>query len=330
MPKPLLQFTNKGIYCAQADVYIDPWRKVKNAIITHAHADHSRKGMEHYLTHHYSIPIMKARLGNAIQTQGVDYGEAIYVNGVKISLHPAGHVVGSAQVRVEYKGEVWVASGDYKVEDDGVSTAFEPVKCNGFITECTFGLPIYQWQQQAVVMEEVMRWWQQNKQEDVVSVIGAYSLGKAQRVLVNLEPIGKIYVHKAVWNMNKAIEASGIDLKNDYLLLDEKVTKADLKGAMVISSSVGNITAKRYGKISLASCSGWMQLRGRRRWGNLDKGFVLSDHADWIGLNAAIEATEAEQVVCTHGYNDTFAKWLQTKGIQAITEQTQFGEEEAL
>lgn len=330
MAKTLLQFTKKGIYCPQAKVYIDPWKSVKKAIITHAHADHSRKGMEHYLAHHYSIPIMKARLGNNINIQGLAYGEVININGVNFSLHPAGHVIGSAQVRVEYKGEVWVVSGDYKTEDDGLSTAFEAIKCHTFITECTFGLPIFQWQPQSEIISDIEQWWRKNQENKVCSVLSAYSLGKAQRLLHNLPDVGQIYVHNAVFQMNKAIEENGIQLKNKYQAINYDLSKSDFEKALIITPNggLGNSLQKQIGKYVTASCSGWMQLRGARRRQNLDKGFVLSDHADWTGLNDAIKSTGAENVICTHGYSETFSTWLREQGLNANTEHTLFQGEE--
>ena len=195
----LLQFTNKGIYCKQADVYIDPWKKVPKALITHAHSDHARSGHKSYLCTHETLPILRLRLGRNIPASGMDYGESIMINGVKFSFHPAGHIIGSAQIRAEYKGEVWVASGDYKVEDDGISGAFEPVKCHHFITECTFGLPIYKWDKQSITFDQINNWWSDNAVEKTTSLITAYSLGKAQRVIQNVDhSIGKIFTHPAV------------------------------------------------------------------------------------------------------------------------------------
>ena len=193
MNPPLLQFNDKGIYCAQANVYIDPWRPVKNAIITHGHADHSRWGHQKYITHHTNVPIIKHRLG-AISVTGKNWNETFVVNNVKFSLHPAGHIIGSSQVRVEYKGEVWVFTGDYKTEDDGIAIPYEVVKCHTFITECTFGLPVFKWTPQTEVMDSINRWWSDNKAEGKTSILFGYSLGKAQRLLKYLDTnIGKIY-----------------------------------------------------------------------------------------------------------------------------------------
>ena len=209
----LIQFTDKGLYVPQADVYIDPWRKVKRALITHGHADHSRYGMDHYLCTHAAKPVIKFRLGSKINIDSVEFGETTTINGVKFSFHPAGHIIGSAQIRVEYKGEVWIVSGDYKTENDGISENFESVKCDTFITESTFGLPVYKWKSQVEVFEDINNWWRENQSEGKTSVLTGYSLGKAQRLLCGLDPsIGKIYTHTAIESINQVLRKQGIQL----------------------------------------------------------------------------------------------------------------------
>ena len=322
----LLKFTNKGIYCEQADVYIDPWKKVQKALITHAHSDHARSGHKSYLCTHYTLPILRHRLGRNIPASGIDYGEHISINGVKFSFHPAGHIIGSAQIRAEYKGEIWVASGDYKVEDDGISTPFEPIKCHHFITECTFGLPIYKWDKQDKTFEKINNWWSANAEEKTTSVITAYSLGKAQRVIQNVNhSIGKIYAHKAVENINKAFRKIGIPIA-DTFELTPKVSSKELEGALVVTPSSGADTGllKNAKTVSLALASGWMMSRGMRRRGNFDRGFVLSDHVDWIGLQKAIDATEATHIYPTHGYTRSLAKYLEEKGYKTQLVETEY------
>ena len=322
---PLLEFTNKGIYCAQADVYIDPWKKVKRALITHGHADHSRWGHSHYLCTKSARPVIRHRLG-PINIETVDYGEMRTINGVKFSFHPAGHILGSAQIRAEYKGEVWVASGDYKIEDDGLAEAFEPVKCHGFITESTFGLPIYKWQPQEEVFEEINQWWRENREQGKVSIISAYSLGKAQRIIQNVDPeIGPIFTHGAVENINEVIRKQGVSLV-ETARVHSKIKKEEYRGGLVIAppSATGGNWLRKFQPHSVAIASGWMNLRGTRRRRNADRGFVLSDHADWEGLNQAIKDTGCEKVVVTHGYTEVFAKWLREQGYEAYAEKTQF------
>ncbi len=316
----LLQFNDKGIYCAAADVYIDPWKPVKRALITHAHADHARFGHEHYLCHSDSAPVMRHRLGNNISLQTVHYGVSTKHNGVEFTFYPAGHIPGSAQIKVEYQGESWVVSGDYKLEDDGLSTPFEPVQCQHFITESTFGLPVYAWDDQRSVFEEINAWWRQNQSEGRVSVIAGYSLGKAQRILRGVDTsIGKIFTHGAVENTNEVLRAQGLELP-ETILVNPEHKKADFKGALVVCppSAMGSTWMRKFAPYSTGFCSGWMRLRGARRRRAMDRGFILSDHADWPGLNRAVQETGAENIYVTHGYKDIYARWLrESMGLNA-------------
>jgi putative mRNA 3-end processing factor len=324
MKEPLLAFNQNGIYCAAADVYLDPWRKVDKAIISHGHADHSRWGNKKYITHHNNVPIMKHRLGE-IDVEGKSYGETFTINNVKFSFHPAGHVIGSSQIRVEHKGEVWVFTGDYKDEADGVSTPYEPVKCHTFITECTFGLPAFKWKPQAEVMNDINQWWAENQAEGRTSVLFGYSLGKAQRLLkhLNLE-IGKIYTHGAIENMTEVLR----DMVNfpETTRVTRETTKKELNGNLVLAppSAHGGTWIRKMVPYVTASASGWMTFRGARRRRAIDKGFVMSDHCDWDGLLNSIKATGCEKVICTHGYTDIFSKYLREIGYDARTEATQY------
>ena len=332
MPKkPLIEFRPEGFYCARAKIYIDPWKPVKKAVITHAHADHARKGHQHYLAHHQSRQILKQRLGEDISLETVSYGQAVDRNGVRISLHPAGHIPGSAQIRLEHKGEVWVISGDYKLEDDGLSVPFEPVQCHTFITESTFGLPVYQWTDQKEVFDSINAWWRKNQQEGKTSVISAYALGKAQRLLKGLDlSIGKIYVHGAVWTVNEALQQDNIPLP-EVTRVSKEIPKKDYQGGIIICppSALGTTWMRKFSPYRTAAASGWMTIRGAKRRRALDRGFVLSDHADWIGLNQAVKATGAETVFVTHGYSAVFSKWLTEKGLKAQEVKTQFEGDEA-
>jgi len=324
MSNELLVFNNQGIYCKQADVYIDPWKPVDRAIISHGHADHSRWGHKSYLTHHRNIPIIQHRLGE-INVKGVEWGESFTVNGVKFSLHPAGHIIGSSQVRVEYKGEVWVYSGDYKSEDDGLCEPFEPVHCHTFITECTFGLPAFKWQPQEEVFEEINDWWRKNQAEGKNSVLFGYALGKAQRLLKYLDTsIGKIYTHGAIENMT-AVLRELVDLPPTHLITKD-TTKQELKGNLIIAppSAHGSTWIRKIVPYETASASGWMAFRGARRRRAMDRGFVLSDHCDWQGLLDSIEATGASRVICTHGYSDIFSRYLRELGYEASIENTEY------
>ncbi len=324
MKQPLLVFNDKGIYCAQADVYLDPWKPVEKAIITHGHSDHSRWGHKQYITHHRNIPIIKHRLG-AITVSGKEWGETFQINGVTFSLHPAGHIVGASQVRVSYKGEVWVFTGDYKIEDDGVATPFESVKCHTFITECTFGLPAFKWMPQETVMADINDWWSANKADGNTSILFGYSLGKAQRLLKHLDPgIGPILTHGAIENMTEVIRPMVEMPKTRLITKDSK--KEDFKGAIVLAppSAHGSTWIRKMVPYVTASASGWMTFRGARRRRAIDKGFVLSDHCDWDGLLQSVAASGCEKVIATHGYTDIFARYLRELGYDARTEKTQF------
>lgn len=325
--EPLLHFTDKGIYCPRAAVYIDPWKPVERAIISHGHADHAYPGHQRYLCTREAMPVIRHRLylgDDAIQT--LPYGERISINGVHFSFHPAGHIPGSAQVRAEYNGDVWVFSGDYKVQDDGISTPFEIVHCNTFVTESTFGLPVYKWKKQSDVFDDVNEWWRKNQGEGKTSLITGYTLGKSQRILKNVDAsIGKIFTHGAVDAINKVMRAQGIALPDAPRVSDE-IPKDELKSALVICppSAVGSPWVRRFLPYSLGVASGWMKLRGTRRRRGADRGFVLSDHADWNDLNTVIRNTGAERVFVTHGYSEIFAHWLNTQGIEAHEVKTRF------
>ena len=301
------------------------------AICTHAHSDHARWGMKHYLAHHDSAEVMKLRLGADLSLETLGYGEKLDLNGVQISLHPAGHIPGSAQVRLEYRGKVVVVSGDYKVEGDGLAEAFEPVKCHEFVSECTFGLPIYKWEKQAEIFNQINSWWKENAMSGRNSVLFAYSLGKAQRIIQNLDQeIGEVYVHGAIWNTNQALIRNGIELR-DVKLVTADLPKSAYRGALIIAppASMNTPWMKKFTPFQTGICSGWMAVRGSRRRRAADRGFILSDHADWEGLISAIKATEAEKVYLTHGNTASFGRFLQEeKGIDAVELKTLFGEED--
>jgi putative mRNA 3-end processing factor len=327
--KSLLEFTDCGIYCAEGGFYIDPWKPVDYAVITHAHADHAYVGHKNYLAHHYSEQVLRYRLGE-INLQTVEYGETIVMNGVEVTLFPAGHVIGSAQIRVCVKGEIWVVSGDYKVENDGISTPFEPVKCHHFISECTFGMPVYKWKPQAQVFDDVNKWWAQNQQQGVASVIVGYSLGKAQRILQNLDlSIGKVYTHGVIENTNEALRRNGIELNPTTRITPDSL-KEEVRNGIIIAppSSVGTPWMRRFQPYDFGYCSGWMSIRGAKKRRAADRGFVLSDHADWDGLISAINATGCEKVYLTHGYTASFSRYLTQIGFDAHEVHTLYGGEE--
>jgi putative mRNA 3-end processing factor len=262
----------------------------------------------------------------------MEWGESIKIRGVRFSFHPSGHIVGASQIRVEHQGEVWVFSGDYKTEDDGLATPFEPIRCHTFITECTFGLPAFSWQPQATVLREINSWWKQVQDRGRTAVLFAYSLGKAQRLLMYLDQnIGTVYTHGAIENTNEVIRKYK-PLPPSVRITRETATK-ELSGHLVLAppSAQGSAWLRKMAPFETASASGWMAFRGARRRRAVDRGFVLSDHCDWSGLLRSIEATGAERVICTHGYTDIFARYLREKGYDARTEATQYeGELEEL
>ena len=323
----------EGLYCPPGDFYIDPWRPVHRAVVTHAHADHARTGHAHYLASADSAGVLRARLGQDITLQTLAYGEPLLHQGVRLSLHPAGHVLGSAQVRIEAGGTVWVVSGDYFLsghEEEANTTCapFEPVRCDCFISESTFGLPIYRWPRQQAVFESIDAWWRSNAEAGRPSLLMGYSFGKAQRLLAGVDAsIGPIVVHGAVEPLNEAYRAAGVALPPTLRV--EGLDKALLRRALVVAppSVQRSPWLKRFGDFSDAFASGWMQLRGTRRRYGVDRGFVLSDHADWPGLQRAVRATGAGRVIVTHGYEAVMVRWLQEQGLRAEAFATEYGDE---
>jgi putative mRNA 3-end processing factor len=327
----LLTVTERGLYCEAGDFYIDPWRPVSRAVITHAHSDHARAGMGKYFCSAPGVGVLQHRVGKDSPIHGIPYGEEHQINGVKVSLHPAGHVLGSAQVRVEHHGEIWVASGDYKVAADPTCAQFEPVKCHTFISESTFGLPIYRWQPSEAIFAEINRWWADNTAHERTSVLFGYSLGKAQRLLAGVDAsVGPILVHGAVDAFLPLYKAEGVQLPETQLATVD-AAKATRGRALVVAppSADAESWMRRFGEVSLAAASGWMQIRGTRRRAAADRGFALSDHADWDGLHQAIKATGCTRVLVTHGYTQPMVRWLREQGYQADTLATHYAEEES-
>lgn len=325
---PLIEFSDKGLHCPAGGFYIDPWKPVDKAVITHAHSDHARWGSHYYLCHTDTKPILQQRLGNS-NYQSIGWNEPVYINRVRVTLFPAGHIIGSSQIRVEHEGEIWVVSGDYKLQNDGLSGQFEPVRCHNFITECTFGLPIYKWKPQHEIYSALQNWIRKNQAEEKTSVLIAYSLGKAQRILLPVaEVTDKIFAHGAVYNMHMALVNAGWKLPLLRRVAD--VSKEELKGAVVIapSGAEGSPWLRRFNPYEIGICSGWMQVRGNVRRKNADAGFVLSDHADWNDLIKACKGTEAECIYTTHGFQSVFTRYLNEQGIFSKEVKTEYGDEE--
>jgi putative mRNA 3-end processing factor len=309
---------------------------VARAILTHAHADHARKGSANYLVSREGAAVFRTRLGAEARIDTIGYGEEVVLNGVRVSLHPAGHILGSAQVRLEHQGRVVVVSGDYKVESDFTCAPFEPIRCDVFITESTFGLPIYRWPAQTTVFSEIHAWWKSNQDERKASLLYGYALGKSQRLLAGLDPaVGPIYLHGAVHKLVQDYLACGVRLPPcKYVGEAGAGTNWDRSLILAPPTAHGSPWTRKFGQTSTALASGWMQIRGTRRRKAVDRGFVLSDHADWPGLLSAIRATSASEVWVTHGYVAVLVRYLREQGIDARPVQTRFegerleGEEE--
>jgi putative mRNA 3-end processing factor len=316
----LLETTDRGLYCAAGDFYIDPWLPVERAIITHAHGDHASWGCKSYVGSREGERVMRTRLGTDASITAVPFGEGFSRNGVQLSLHPAGHILGSAQIRVEHRGEVWVVSGDYKTEADPTCAPFEPVRCHTFITESTFGLPIYRWAPQRETFAEIRAWWRSNAAAGRASVLFAYALGKAQRLLAGFveSPEGPIYTHGAVERLNQDYRATGVALPATTHA-GSMPRGHDWTGSLIVAppSARGSTWLRRFGSHSTAFASGWMRIRGTRRRRSVDRGFALSDHVDWPSLLGAIAATSAESIMVTHGYRDAVVRWLREHGMAA-------------
>ena len=333
-PAPLLALDERGLACAAGGFHVDPWKPAPRAVLTHAHADHTRPGSGAYLCAAPGVELVRRRVHPDAVVQGVPYGEVVTLGQARVSFHPAGHVLGSAQVRVEVGGEVWVVTGDYKLDRDPTCAPFESVPCHTLITESTFGLPIYRWDPPERTVAEVAEWWRACQAESRTAVLLVYALGKSQRVLAGLREagvdLGPIAAHGAVRNFVELYRELGCELP--AVLGGGAEHAPDVKGRGLVlapPSAAGTPFLRKYGKASLALASGWMRVRGNRRRRALDRGFVLSDHADWPSLLQAVEASGAERVLVTHGFQNTLVRHLRDRGLQAERLDTQFGQEEA-
>jgi len=323
---PLVTVNKEGLYCEAGDFFIDPWRAVDTALITHAHADHARSGSQHYIATAISQGVLKKRLGTTIDLQGVEYGEKLKLGNAWVSFHSAGHVLGSAQIRIEYKDEVWVISGDYKRCADPTCEPFEVVPCDVFITEATFGLPIYHWNRGDETCRRIYDWWQSDLERP--SILFCYSFGKAQRVLSELVEWcdRPVYVHGAIQALNEIYRDVGVNMVQTISTSDMPKSHK-YQGDLILSPPSGHRSSwmKRFKHPQTAFASGWMAVRGARRRRGYEQGFVLSDHADWAGLVNTVLETGANTVYVTHGQSDVLARYLsECHGVNAMPLKTLF------
>ena len=320
----------EGLYCPAGDFHIDPWKPVPRAVITHGHGDHARRGMGMYHTTPGSLPILQWRLGE--QDYRVHaYGDSFVLGDARVSLHSAGHVLGSAQVRIEVDGEVWVCSGDYKRQPDPTCAPFEVVPCDTFITEATFGLPIYRWPDTSDVVADIAAWRNTCAQQGEAAILYSYALGKAQRVLGELLAVddAPVWLHGAVDAGVSVYREAGIAMVETHRVADED-TSFDFAGKLIIAppSAAGSTWMRRFRRAQQGFASGWMRLRGNRRRGNYDRGFVLSDHADWPDLLRTVRETGASRVIATHGNTDALVRTLNDSGIRTDIFTTSYGDED--
>ena len=320
----------EGLYCPAGDFFIDPWRPVPCAVITHGHGDHARRGMGRYHVVADGLPILQWRLGDQ-PYHAHAYGEPFRLGDALVSLHSAGHVLGSAQVRIEVDGQVWVASGDYKRQPDPTCAPFEVVPCDTFITEATFGLPVYRWPDTREVVQEVVDWREECAANGEVAILYCYALGKAQRVLAELLALDPqpVWLHGAVDAGVQVYRQAGIPMV-PTLAVAETDKHFDYAGKLIIAppSAAGSAWLRRFKRAQQGFASGWMRLRGNRRRGNYDRGFVLSDHADWPDLLRTVRETGASRVIATHGNTDALVRMLNESGIRTDVFSTAYGQDE--
>jgi putative mRNA 3-end processing factor len=329
----LIEPTEAGLYCEAGGFHIDPWQPVERAVITHAHGDHLRPGSQAYVCAEPSLRLVRHRLGAKVSVSALALGERLDVGGVRLSLHPSGHMLGAVQVRVEHRGEIWVASGDYKRAGDPTCPAFEPVRCHAFITEATFGLPVFRWDASAVTIDEIAGWWSEMHAAGRPAVLFAYALGKAQRILAELARVSDrpVYVHGSLVDLIDAYRDAGVPMP-PTARVTEQARGRSYAGELILAplSARGSLWMRRFKDHSSAFASGWMRIRGARRRRAYDRGFALSDHADWDGLVQTVAETRAERVFVTHGYTHQLARVLAERGLDAQPWRTHYeGEPEA-
>ena len=321
---PLFKISEAGLFCPRGAFYVDPWGAVSTAVITHAHADHAVKGSRRYMTAEPGRRILWSRMGQHAKIEPLAFGESTDLNGVKVSLHPAGHILGSAQVRAEYKDEVWVISGDYKVAPDVTCAAFEPIRCHTFVTESTFAQPVFRWEPQQVTFAKIHDWWRSNQELNRASFLYSYALGKSQRILAGIDPsIGPIFVHRDIETVNEIYRQSGVTLPRTRVP-NEGMTIEEWGQSLILQPPSARWAQgfPHLGHFASAFVSGWMMLPQGSHSRGVQDGFPLSDHADHGELLSAITATGAERIMVTHGYIDEFVSELKSLGFDAVPMKT--------
>ncbi len=329
----LLSTSPSGLLCDRGPFHVDPWAPVSLALVTHAHADHARPGSGAYLCADACAGLLRRRLGPEAVIRAVPYAERVSLGDTVVSFHPAGHILGSAQVRIEGAGAVWVVTGDYKRQADPTCAAFEPLPCDVLITEATFALPIYCWPDPDAVAHDIVAWWQANRAAKRASVLFCYALGKAQRILAMLRAFTNdpVFVHGAVHGLTEVYRAAGVEML-PTIPVAETMRGKSFAGELVLAPemAIGSTWMRRFGDHETAFASGWMRVRGNRRRRSFDRGFELSDHADWPALLRTVEESGARRIFATHGSSEPLARYLrEARALDAGTIATRLGESES-
>ena len=301
----------QGTFCQTGNFWIDPAKPVKRALITHAHFDHISFGCEEYICSPETVSLLKERIGNNIKVKSYGYDEIFKINGIKISFHPSGHILGSSQIKLEGGNEKWLITGDFKRQRDDTCLNYQEVKTDFLICESTFALPIFNWASTNKIVDEIVDW--VNESPNLTSILFCYSLGKAQRILNELKnkKIKKIYAHRSIKKINDIYIKQGIKLE-DIAKIDKEIATKDYKGSLLLmppSQNKANLL-NRFGDYQTAFASGWMIIRALKNRSGYDKGFAISDHADWNGLIKTIKSSKAEKVFLDHGNGESLAKYL--------------------
>ena len=312
----LISYKDGNLYCELADIWIDPSKPVKRALITHAHFDHFTFGCEEYISTYETAKLLKERVGENIKIKAFDFGDEFKINGINISFHPSGHILGSSQIRFIFAEEKWLISGDFKLQKDETCKQYEIVKTDFLISECTFGLPIFKWDETKKIANNISKWI--TNSPDKTSLLFCYSLGKAQRLLNEISQTnfnGDIYSHSSIYKINKCYKELGIDIK-ESIKFENKKKIDELNGSLILlpPSLSKSSYLKNFKNIQTAFASGWMSIRALRKRSGYDKGFAISDHADWDGILELVRISEAKNVFFHHGDSESISKYLIEKG----------------